>query len=137
MLIATLMALMLYFGGGSDGNGIFGRFMMHDVEAPMKEVIGDEKRREQALASLAQIQKDITTFNRTLQTDHTTMKALLKNYHSTPEQFTRMSDAIIEKSEKKVGVLWQERAKMLESIKPGEWKAIVTKAEAAQKTRSN
>ena len=137
MLMATLLALMLYFGGGPEGSGIFGQFMTQYVEAPIKKVVTDEKRREETLASLAKTKKDIAAFNTALQNDHAAMEKLLKDYRSTPEQFSRTSAVILDKSEQTVHLLWQDRAAMLKSITPDEWDAIVAEAQAAEKAKHN
>lgn len=130
MIWAALFTFLFYSGGG----GTFGKFMADYVEAPLTQVVSDDKRRKKALDTLDGLKDDLHTFNDDVQDDTEAFGALLKDYDSTPEAFDRLTAAVFQKGETTLEALWEDRSKMLENLTAEEWNAVVTKAEAAQKT---
>jgi len=132
MVAGTILVLMLLFGMGG-GSGPFGQISGY-VEDPIEEVIADKTRRGQALDALTKIQDDIEGFNKEVLEDIEALNDLVDDYDSTPAEFDKMTDAVLQKRHKEFDTMWQHRSEMLSHIKADEWQTIVTKAEAAQQS---
>lgn len=132
MVAATILALMFFFS--MNGGGPFGQFISEYVEDPIEEVVADKTRRGQALGALEKLQDDIEDFNEEVLGDIEALNDLVDDYDSTPADFDKMTDAVLQKHHKEFDTMWQHRSEMLSHIKADEWQTIVAKAEAAQKS---
>ena len=132
MIATTVLILFLYFGiGGSAGP--FGQ-MAQNVEDPIKEVITDDTRRDNALDALDKLQDDVVNFNKSVLNDAETMNKLVGDYDSKPADFDKFTSSFFAKHKKELAVMWQHRSEMLKQIKADEWETIITKAETEAKS---
>ena len=133
MIIATVAALLIIFGGSA--GGFFGQLMTKYAEDPIKNTITDEQRRELALEGLSLLNNDIENFNEQISDDIEQFGKLIKNYESTSEDFDNTFSSMLAKRQDILDKIWEHRSTMLVHIQPEEWKTIINsaKAEAQQK----
>lgn len=131
MIAATILAILILFGGGG---GPFGELMSKYIKDPIKTTIAEEDRREMALDEHDSLKDAIKDFNKNVAKDIKQANKLVENYDSTPEEFDQMFSSVFTKRKQEVETLWQRRSAMLAHIKADEWQTIISsaKAEAAE-----
>ena len=127
MIAATIIAILLIFGGGG---GPFGSLMTEYTEDPIKATIVEKDRRELALNELDSLEDVIEDFNKQVSKDIKQFDKLVKNYDSTPEEFDQMISNVFIKRQQEVEKMWQRRSAMLAHIKADEWQTIINSAKA-------
>ena len=127
MIAATVLAILIIFGGGG---GLFGDLTTEYVEDPIKDTIADENRRELALDGLDLLEDAIEDFNKNISKDIEQFDELVKNYDSTPEAFDQMVSGGFARRQQEIENIWKRRSAMLAHINADEWQTIISSAKA-------
>lgn len=136
MLISIFIALYFAFSAlfGS-GHLPYGELMNHHVKNQIKAVVDNEDQREEALAALKVMNKDIDTFNKMIEGDVKELTKLIQDYHSTPTDFDQRLASASEKNKQQIDKLWDDRQVLLSHIKPTEWNTIISNAKTKMETK--
>ena len=126
MIAATIIAILLIFGGG----GLFGDLTTEYVKDPIKDTIAEKDRRELALDGLDSLNDVIKDFNKNVLEDIERFDELVKNYDSTPEQFDQMASGSFVRRQQEIETIWKRRSAMLAHIQADEWQTIINNAKA-------
>ena len=127
MIAATIIAILLIFGGGG---GLFGDLTTEYAKGPIKDTIADEDRRELALDGLDSLKDAIDDFNKNVSKDIKQFDELVKNYDSTPEEFDQMISGDFARRQQEIETIWKRRSAMLAHIQADEWQTIINSAKA-------
>ena len=134
MIAATILAILIIFGGGG---GLFGDLTTEYVKDPIKDTIAEKDRSELALDGLDSLNDVIKDFNKNVLEDIEQFDELVKNYDSTPEQFDQMASGSFVRRQQEIETIWKRRSAMLAHIQADEWQTIIssakTKAEEKKK----
>ena len=128
MLVAILLGLFLYFGGGN--SDLVGTLMAQHVKEQVKKNIPDEERRKLALKALSVVNDDINELNKQLSKELGQMEKLIKDYDSKPEDFDRLFSSVLTKRQKMTDKIWDDRTAVLQHVQADEWQAIISSARA-------
>jgi hypothetical protein len=127
MIAATIIAIMIIFGGGG---GLFGDLTTEYVEDPIKDTIVEKDRRELALDELDSLEDSIEDFNENISTDIKQFDELVKDYDSTAEEFDQMVSGSFARRHQEIENIWERRSAMLAHIQADEWQTIISSAKA-------
>jgi len=126
MIIGTVTALMIIFGGG-------GSFSFEKAYEPyLKEVVQDELRREQTLDLAKKADEELEQFQKEVEGVWSKdLKAILEDYDATEEDFRKFvarADQSRFAAQQKIVDL---RFKVLELMTEDEWAALYAKVDEA------
>lgn len=133
MIAATILAILIIFGGGG---GIFGDLTSEYVKDPIKETIVEEGRQDMALDELDELKGSIEDFNKQVSKDIERLDKLVKNYESTPEEFDQLISSAFTRRQQEVEKIWNQRKAMLAHMQADEWTTIINSAKAKMKEKN-
>lgn len=133
MIAATILAILIIFGGGG---GIFGDLTSEYVKDPIKETIVEEGRQDMALDELDELKGSIEDFNKQVSKDIERLDKLVKNYESTPEEFDQLISSAFTRRQQEVEKIWNHRKAMLAHMQADEWTTIINSAKAKMKEKN-
>lgn len=120
MLIATITALAILFGGGT-----FETFFIDDLRKGVKEYVVDDERRDEILDDLKRSEKMIKSFNKERKAQFKEFKELNRSRATGSDELTGFFEKSMTTRGEYQHHLIDERLTVSAKITPDEWSAII------------
>jgi hypothetical protein len=120
MLIATITALAILFGGGT-----FETFFIDDLRKGVKEYVVDDERKDEILDDLKRSEKMIKSFNKERKAQFKEFKKLNRSRATGSEELTGFFEKSMTTRGEYQHHLINERLTVSAKITPDEWSAII------------
>ena len=120
MLIATITALAILFGGGT-----FETFFVDDLKKGVKEYVVEDQRKDEILDDLKRSKKMIKSFNKERKAQFKEFKKLNSSRATGSDELTGFFEKSMTTRGEYQHRLIEERLKVSAKITPDEWAAII------------
>ncbi len=118
MIVATVTALLLIFGGGGLGNYLV------NADKAIKKTIEDKRERQEVLAITKQLGKDLKKENQVFFDAIDDMLELPQDHHASPEAFDKQADVIAAQQQHLIDFTLDAREQMRKRMTADQWHAV-------------
>ena len=123
MLIATITALILIFGGGNL------EFYLTNLKKPVKEHVVDKERRDAILEAGKELEKELKILSKDIEAHFGELIEVHAEYESTSEDYLAAGAALKADQNTLAGLVLDTRDAMKENMTRSEWEQVFSKAE--------
>jgi hypothetical protein len=118
MLIATITALIIIFGG----SGL--EFYLTNIKKPVKEYVQDKERQESILDASTVLSKELKVVRKRTDADFGDLVKAHGDYHSTESDFIKVTDRLLENQQETIRATLDARDIMHEQMTREEWESV-------------
>lgn len=118
MLIATITALIIIFGG----SGL--ELYLTDLKKPVKEHVQDKARQEVILDASKALSKGLKSLGKEIDKNFDALVETHADYHSTVDDFITVTKSLEENQKQSVKLILDARDAMHEQMSKEEWEAV-------------
>jgi hypothetical protein len=118
MLIATITALIIIFGG----SGL--EFYLTNIKKPVKEYVQDKDRQESILDASKALSQELEKIKKRTDTNFGDLVNAHGDYPSTKADFTEITDRLLENQQDTIRATLDARDIMHEQMTREEWDAV-------------
>lgn len=123
MLIATITALILIFGGSSL------EFYLTNLKKPVKEHVADKDRRDAILDAGKNLENELKDLRKEIEENFEHLVRIHGKYESTPADYMAGGEGLMADQRKMATLILDARDTMREHTTREEWEAIFADAE--------
>ena len=123
MLIATITALMLIFGGGNL------EFYLTNLKKPVKEYVVDKERRDAILEAGKELEQELKVLSKDIEEHFEGLIEVHAEYESTTADYLAAGDRLKADQNTLAGLVLDTRDAMKENMTRAEWEAVFSEVE--------
>ena len=118
MLIATITALMLIFGGGNL------EFYLTNLKKPVKEHVVDKERRDAILEAGKELEKELKVLSKDIEEHFEEVIEVHAEYESTTDDYLAAGNRLKADQNRLTMLVLDTRDAMKENMTRAEWEAV-------------